>query len=124
MGIFDAIWKSIFGSAQGKSERQPAAEQVSPLATDQQLSKEHIETLLDEFVTTKGQNLKWRTSVIDLMKVLSLDSSLVARKKLARKIGFAGDDNNSTAMNLWLHKELLQALSKNGGDLPQSYRTK
>ena len=66
----------------------------------------------------KGEKLAWRTSIVDLMKALDLDSSLAARKELAKELNYTGDTNNSAAMNVWLHKQIMAKLAANGGKLP------
>ncbi|MGK9086515.1 DUF3597 domain-containing protein [Brucella intermedia] len=77
-----------------------------------------IDAILDRLAATKDEKLNWRTSVIDLMKTLDLDSSLPARKKLARQWGYSSEPASATAMNLWLHKRILDLLAKTGGKVP------
>jgi hypothetical protein len=71
----------------------------------------------------KGQKLDWRKSIVDLMKLLDLDSSLSARKELAQELGYTGDMKDSARMNVWLHKQVMQKLAENGGKVPESLRT-
>ncbi|WP_194475763.1 DUF3597 domain-containing protein [Bradyrhizobium sp. CCBAU 53338] len=66
----------------------------------------------------KGEKLEWRTSIVDLMKALDVDSSLAARKDLAKELGYTGDTNDSATMNVWLHKQVMSKLAANGGKLP------
>ena len=68
--------------------------------------------------------LDWRHSVVDLMKLLSVDSSLLARKELAKELHYDGDTNNSTSMDIWLHKQIMVILAANGGKLPNDLRRK
>jgi hypothetical protein len=70
-----------------------------------------------------GQTSDWRHSIVDLMKLLGLDSSLSARKELAQELGYSGDTNDSASMNIWLHKQVMQKLAENGGKVPDSLRT-
>lgn len=77
-----------------------------------------VEAMLDGIVKKKGQKLKWRRSIVDLMKALDLDSSLANRKELASELGYDGDKSNSAAMNIWLHKAVMRKLSENGGKVP------
>lgn len=65
-----------------------------------------------------GQHLDWRKSIVDLMKALDLDSSLEARKELAKELHYTGDTGDSATMNMWLHKALMKKLSENGGKVP------
>jgi hypothetical protein len=69
-----------------------------------------------------ASQLNWRTSIVDLMKVLGLDSGLDARKQLAHELGYAGSTADSAAMNVWLHKEVMARLAANGGKVPESLR--
>jgi hypothetical protein len=71
----------------------------------------------------KGEKLAWRTSIVDLMKALDLDSSLAARKELAKELKYTGDTNDSAKMNVWLHKEVMAKLAANGGKLPADIKT-
>ena len=67
---------------------------------------------------SSGQKLNWKTSIVDLMKALGLDSSLSNRKELAQELGYTGDMNDSAAMNVWLHKQVIAKLKANGGKVP------
>jgi Domain of unknown function (DUF3597) len=69
-------------------------------------------------VAAKKEKLEWRTSIVDLMKALDIDSSLTARKELAKELGYTGDSNDSASMNIWLHKQVMSKLAANGGKLP------
>ena len=68
------------------------------------------------------QQLNWRTSIVDLMKLLDLDSNLAARKELAKELGYAGDTGDSAAMNVWLHKQVMRKVAENGGKVPADLR--
>jgi hypothetical protein len=65
-----------------------------------------------------GQNLNWKQSIVDLMKLLGLDSSLDARKSLAQELNYSGDTSDSASMNIWLHKQVMNKLAENGGKVP------
>jgi hypothetical protein len=69
-----------------------------------------------------SSNLNWRTSIVDLMKLLGLDSSLTARKELADELGFTGDKNDSASMNIWLQKQVMTKLAENGGKVPNELK--
>lgn len=73
---------------------------------------------MDQFVSESGQTLNWRTSIVDTLKALGIDSSLEHRKQLAQELKYSGDTNDSASMNIWLHKQVMQALAANGGKLP------
>jgi Domain of unknown function (DUF3597) len=77
-----------------------------------------VEAVLNERAAKKGEKLNWRTSIVDLMKLLDLDSSLSARKELAQELGYKGERDGSAEMNIWLHKQVMQKLAANGGKVP------
>jgi hypothetical protein len=69
-----------------------------------------------------GQKLNWRSSIVDLMKLVGLDSSLTARKELATELHYTGDQNDSAGMNIWLHKQVMAKLAANGGKVPDDLK--
>lgn len=77
-----------------------------------------VEALLNGMAQKNSQKLNWRTSIVDLMKLLDLDSSLAARKELAQELNYTGDMNDSASMNIWLHKQVMRKLAENGGKVP------
>jgi hypothetical protein len=77
-----------------------------------------VASIVDKAAASKGEKLEWRTSIVDLMKALDIDSSLSARKELAKELGYSGDTNDSASMNVWLHKQVMAKLAANGGKLP------
>jgi hypothetical protein len=79
-----------------------------------------VEAVLTNLSGKNPQKLNWRTSIVDLMKLLDIDSSLANRMELAQELGFTGDTNDSATMNTWLHKRVMQELEKNGGKVPAS----
>jgi hypothetical protein len=79
-----------------------------------------VAAVLDAAVAKSGQKLNWKTSIVDLLKALDLDSSLTARKALAAELGYTGDTSDSASMNIWLHKQVIAKLAANGGTLPAS----
>jgi len=81
-----------------------------------------VEKSLDDLARKSGQTLNWRTSIVDLLKLLDLDSSLQARKDLAQELDYPGDTNDTALMNTWLHKELMKTLAANGGKVPAELR--
>ncbi|MEH3143847.1 MAG: DUF3597 domain-containing protein [Methylobacterium frigidaeris] len=80
--------------------------------------KVDVEAVLNDMASKAGQTLNWRTSIVDLMKLLGLDSSLSARKELAQELNYTGDTNDSATMNVWLHKQVIRKLEENGGKVP------
>ena len=77
-----------------------------------------VAPILDKAVAAKKEKLQWRTSIVDLMKTLDIDSSLKARKELAKELNYTGDTNDSARMNIWLHKQVMAKILANGGKLP------
>ena len=87
-------------------QQAPAGEQVD------------ISKILSDMAAKSGEPLNWRTSIVDLMKLVGMDSSLTARKDLAAELGYTGDTADSAAMNIWLHKQVMKKLAENGGMVP------
>ena len=77
-----------------------------------------VAAVLDGMDSHAGQKLDWRHSIVDLMKLLDMDSSLSARKELAHELNYTGDTSDSASMNMWLHKEVMAKFAANGGKLP------
>ncbi|MDQ9169120.1 DUF3597 domain-containing protein [Oxalobacteraceae bacterium R-40] len=77
-----------------------------------------VERILNDMTAKNPQKLNWRTSIVDLMKLLDLDSSLAARKELAKELNYTGDTSDSASMNIWLHKQVMNKLAENGGKVP------
>jgi Domain of unknown function (DUF3597) len=90
----------------------------SPSAAAAPAQSVDVAAILDKAVAAKGEKLAWRTSIVDLMKALDIDSSFAARKELAKELGYTGDSNDSATMNIWLHKQVMTKLAANGGKLP------
>lgn len=149
MSLFDSIKSRIFG-ADAPAGASPATSAKAPtpaaspdikaaqqaaldagmaaankaiadaVAANAAAAKVDVGAVLDAAVAKSGQKLNWKTSIVDLMKALDLDSSLTARKQLADELGYTGDKSDSAAMNIWLHKQVLAKLAANGGKVPES----
>ena len=124
MSIFGKIMSAIFGSsaasatsAGGASAPAGGGGAAAP-ASGGAAQTVDVAPILDKAVAAKGEKLEWRTSIVDLMKALDIDSSLAARKELAKELGYTGDTNDSASMNVWLHKQVMAKLAANGGKLP------
>jgi hypothetical protein len=78
-----------------------------------------VEAILNGLAAKNPEKLDWKHSIVDLMKLVGMDSSLSARKQLATELHYTGDQNDSAAMNMWLHKQVLRKLAENGGKVPQ-----
>jgi len=88
-------------------------------ATSPQPEPVDVAGILDFMNDQKDQKLNWRTSIVDLMKLVGLESSLAERKELADELDYTGDKSDSAAMNIWLHKQVIQKIIDNGGQLPR-----
>src|ERR1700689_942021 len=113
MGVFGSIMGAIFGHGSAQASALPTATPNAPAA-----QTVDVAAILDKAAAAKGEKLAWRTSIVDLMKALDIDSSLTARKELAHELGYTGDTNDSATMNIWLHKQVMAKLAANGGKLP------
>lgn len=136
MSIFDSIRKAIFGEAKAATvapgtaapvpgaAAPPAGMATSPAASTPGMAPAaptqavEVASILDKAVQDSGQQLNWKTSIVDLLKALKIDSSLTARKELAHELGYTGSTDDSATMNVWLHKAVIKKLSENGGKVP------
>ena len=125
MGIFSNIMSKIFGH-KPKTAPAPAptpAQAPTPTAAAtpaQAPAPEPVDVtaVLDDLAANNPQKLDWRHSIVDLMKLVGMESSLSERKELADELGFTGDKGDSATMNIWLHKQVIKKLSENGGKVP------
>lgn len=130
MSIFGKIMSAIFGSsvsatpAAGGGSAAPASGGApsSGGASAAPAQTVDVAPILDKAVAAKHEKLEWRTSIVDLMKALDIDSSLSARKDLAHELGYTGDTSDSASMNIWLHKQVMAKLAANGGKLPSDVK--
>lgn len=109
---------AIFGSSATAAPAGGAASGGSGAAAPAPAATVDVAPILDAAVKAKGEKLDWKHSIVDLMKALDIDSSLAARKELAKELGYTGDTNDSASMNIWLHKQMMTKLAANGGKLP------
>jgi hypothetical protein len=122
MSILGSIVSAIFhhagvGSAQAApAPSSPAAGGVMP--PKQPAGSVDVDAALTKLAAANKEKLDWRHSIVDLMKLLNLDSSLAARKELAKELHYTGDTNDSAKMNIWLHAQVMQKLAENGGKVP------
>jgi len=131
MSIFSSIKDAIFGHKPSAPAPAAAPRPAAPAATaaasipaspvaakwDAPVDVFHV---LNDLAEKNPQKLNWKTSIVDLMKLLNIDSSFQNRKELAKELGYTGDPNDSASMNIWLHKRVMQELEKNGGKVPAS----
>ena len=117
MSIFGKIMSAIFGSSATAAPTGGGAATGGAAAAPASATVD-VAPILDKAVAAKKEKLEWRTSIVDLMKALDIDSSFSARKDLAKELGYTGDSNDSASMNIWLHKQVMAKLAANGGKLP------
>jgi hypothetical protein len=124
MSIFGKIMSAIFGTKASATPPGGAAPAGGGAAGTAAAPAQTVDVapILDKAVAAKGEKLAWRTSIVDLMKALDIDSSLGARKELAKELGYTGDTNDSASMNIWLHKQVMTKLAANGGKLPSDVK--
>jgi hypothetical protein len=132
MSIFGNIMSAIFKSSSPATAAPPpqsappqsaptqAAPPPAPPASTSTATMERVDVaaVLTKLAAQNKEKLDWRRSIVDLMKLLNLDSGIAARKQLATELHYVGDMNDSASMNIWLHKQVMQKLTENGGKVP------
>jgi hypothetical protein len=134
MGLFNNLMSKIFGHATSATATAPGAQTQSATAPEQQAQAQapaapaaavapppvvDVTAILNDLTKKNPEKLDWKRSIVDLMKLVGMDSSFAARKQLAEELHYTGDPNDSASMNIWLHKEVLRKLAENGGKVPQ-----
>jgi hypothetical protein len=131
MSIFGNIMSAIFGHSTvqaqpkpstGDTAAAPSASSAPTSASTAPQSQVDVEAVLNKLASQNREKLDWRKSIVDLMKLLKLDSSLSARQELAKELHYSGDTKDSAAMNIWLHKQVMIKLAENGGKVPDDLR--
>jgi len=136
MSIFGNILSAIFHHSSSAAAATPGAgappAQSAPAGTPAAAPTEapaaapaaavDVTAIMDGLAAQSSEKLDWRRSIVDLMKLLNLDSSLTARKELAQELSYSGDMNDSASMNIWLHKQVMTKLAENGGKVPDELR--
>ena len=126
MAFFSKILEKLgFGSSATATPQTTTAPPATPAATPTQAAPKPVAVVdvvaqLEQRAAANPQKLNWRTSIVDLLKLLDIDSSFNARKELATELGCAADlMGDSAKMNMWLHKTVLQRIADNGGNIPK-----
>ena len=133
MGMFSDLMGKIFHpSAAMSAPSVPSAPAAPPVAdtatgasgggsvpTAQPAAAVDVAVILDKMAAANQQKLDWRHSIVDLMKLVGIDSSLSARRELAADLKYSGDTGDTATMNMWLHKDVMKKLAENGGKVPQ-----
>ena len=133
MSVFGSIVSAIFGSPHAASVTAgtgPSATTSSSTrpsvgsAAGKPISQLDVQSILEKKVAAnQGEKLDWKVSIVDLMKLLKLDSSLGTRKQLAQELGYTGALNGSSEMNTWLYKQVMTKLAQSGGKVPENLTT-
>ncbi|HTG51433.1 MAG TPA: DUF3597 domain-containing protein [Candidatus Tectomicrobia bacterium] len=106
-------------SAQPAAAPAAAPPPAAPAAPAAPAKVVDVAAILDGFAANNPEKLDWKKSIVDLMKLVGMDSSFKARKQLAQELNYTGDPNDSASMNVWLHKQVLIKIAENGGKVPQ-----
>lgn len=133
MGLLNSIMEKLgMGTAAAQTPSAPSAPQAAPVSqaasapsptapiAPKGVKVVDVVAKLEGLAASHKEKLNWKTSIVDLMKLLNLDSSLAARKELATELRCPADKmGDSAQMNMWLHKTVLQKLADNGGNIPK-----
>jgi hypothetical protein len=125
MSIFGSIASAIFGTAEAATTSAESGT-TTPTTTSatqptvKPMSRADVEELIGKLADDQDEDLSWDESIVDLMKLLKLDSSLTARKQLAQELGYKGALDGSAQMNTWLHEQVITKLAESGGKVPES----
>ncbi len=124
MSIFGNIMSAIFKSTTpaGVTPSVPTPPSAPMKTTAGPMAQVDVATVLTKLAEQNKEKLDWRRSIVDLMKLLNLDSSLSARKELAKELHYTGNTEDSATMNIWLHKQVMIKLAENGGKVPESLK--
>ncbi len=137
MSLFGTIMSKVFGThaeaaPAGGGSGAPAGTSLSPSAAGgvqtastggAATAQVDVGQVLGDMAAKNSQTLDWKHSIVDLMKLLGMDSSLEHRKELAKELDYTGDMSDSATMNVWLSKQVMKKLGENGGKLPDDLKT-
>jgi hypothetical protein len=121
MGIFGNIVSKIFGHSRAAGSTA-AAGSAAPATAGKPITREQVEAMIAKLADAQHKKYNWKVSIVDLMKLLDLDSSLSARKQLAQELGYKGAPAGTAEMNIWLHKKVMTKLAESGGVVPESLK--
>ena len=132
MSVLGDIISKIFSHASAAPGAPPAApasagssapaSAPAPASTPAAATPVDVTAILDKLAAQSNEKLDWRHSIVDMMKLLNLDSSLGARKHLAEELHYTGNTNDSASMNIWLHGQVMTKLAENGGKVPDELK--
>ena len=128
MGLFSNRLSKVFGQQTAAASTPPpaagapaaaGAPKVASTGSTTPAATVDVTAILDDLAAKNPEKLDWRKSIVDLMKLVDMDSSLASRKELAKDLNYTGDTSDSAKMNIWLHKEVIRKISENGGKVPK-----
>jgi hypothetical protein len=123
MGLFSNLLSKVFGQQTAAASTPPPAAAGAPAVASTgsaaPAATVDVTSILDDLAAKNSEKLDWRRSIVDLMKLVDMDSSLASRKELAKDLNYTGDTSDSAKMNVWLHKEVIRKISENGGKVPK-----
>src|SRR5947208_2448792 len=125
--IVSAIFKRSTPAGTAAAAGAAPAGQATPTASGapaagKAMTRQQVEDMIAKIADAQDEDYNWKQSIVDLMKLLKLDSSLNARKQLAQELGYKGDLNGSAEMNVWLHQQVMQKLAESGGVVPDNLK--
>lgn len=122
MSIFSRLKEKLFGAKAPEAPAAPAAAPVAMASTEPApvIPLLDVEAVLTFMASQQKGPSNWKVSIVDLMKLLGMESSLSERRELADELGFTGDKQDTATMNMWLHKEVMRQFAANGGKVPAS----
>jgi Domain of unknown function (DUF3597) len=125
MGLFNNLMSKIFGHASSDTGSASTATATTAAGTAPAATVAapptpvvDVAAILNGLAAKNPEKLDWKHSIVDLMKLVGMDSSYGARKELAKELGYTGDMNDSASMNIWLHQQVMKKLAENGGKVP------
>jgi Domain of unknown function (DUF3597) len=126
VGLFSNLLSKVFGQ-QAAATTPPAQAPGTPTAPasggSAPASAVDVTAILDDLASKNPEKLDWRRSIVDMMKLVGMDSSLAARKELAKELDYTGDTSDTATMNIWLHKVVIKKIADNGGKVPNELLT-
>jgi hypothetical protein len=122
MGLFSNLLSKVFGQQTAAAATPRVAQAGAPAPASSgsapPAATVDVTAILDDLAAKNSEKLDWRRSIVDLMKLVGMDSSVAERKELAKELNYTGDTSDSAKMNVWLHKEVIRKISENGGKVP------
>jgi hypothetical protein len=125
MGLFANLLSKVFGQTAAATQppKAPGAPAAAAPGASAPAGAVDVTAILDDLASKNPEKLDWRKSIVDLMKLVDMDSSLAARKELAKDLNYTGDTSDSASMNIWLHKVVIRKIADNGGKVPNELLT-